>query len=579
MPAANERKWIRACASAILSLCLLASAAQAQLSSGDSAHMLRLPAELAPPDPREDALLCYHSGAAYFMKLPHPVYGQQDRIYQRVTTGARGHMDAFELRLHNDYPGHFRHAGTLQLSLHRLTGGMPGSHEQLIELDADTLGNETITVPLALPFHFIEGEEFFMGLSFQPAAAVDTIAYVLAPIGTYSGHSFYLEGGQVTWWGDSQGNPFGDMHFCAQVWLESAQPFLHFPWSSLDLGRGLAGQSLDISLPLVNQGTAPLVMQSVSVNDAAWSCHVEGPDSLAPADTLLLHVQWQAPNEESQSSAQLTLRCNAPNDPVLVLPLHAVSSTADLLLADWDEWECASLQLEDSTASGGWRSWSGLGRPGPFMGHDSGPPQPALADLLVLRRLRVAQGAVLRLRWVQYQRLRPEMVQHSLMWRRPGASEWEFVPAVDLLEEAFLGPENQWYQIPWITLSIPADGDLELGLLYGGTGSGDQWYVDDLELVVEGSPGTPDLGIESRCGAMTLKWQRVPGADAYAVRQIAPGSTRLLAWATGTSWTHWRAQRLQQGFYQVSAWKDDGRGLPATPEALEDIPQLEGVGP
>jgi len=560
-------------------LCLFAGLARAQLIPGD--HALSKPMLLPPLESpaREDALLCYHSGAAYFMKLPHPLYGLQDRIYQRVTTGAPGHMTAFELRLHNDYPGHTRHAGTVQLSLHRLVSGMPGPHEQLQELDADTLGNEIITVPLDLPFHFMQGEEFFLGLSYLPAASMDTLAYVTAPIGTYSGHSFYLQDGQVTWWGDGQGTPFGDLHFCAQVWLDSAQPFLHFPWTALDLGRGLAGQALNLSLPLVNQGTAPLVVQSVTVDQTGWACHVEGPDSLAPADTLLLHLSWLAPAEEAVSTAQLALRTNAANDPVRHIPLRAASSTADLLLANWNEWACASLQQADSSGDGGWRSWTGLGRPGPFMGHDSGSPLSDLHDMLVLRQLRVAQGSTLRLRWIQYQRLRHDMVQHALCWRRPGSDQWETLSQVDLHDEAWLGPEGQWFEVPWITLDAPASGDLELGILYAGTGAGDQWYLDDLELEVEGAPGSPTLEVHSRYGAMVLAWRPVPGADAYAVRQSGPGPSRLLAWVEGTSWTHWRAQRLQQATYQVSAWKDDGRGLPAMPDPSEEEFQQGGTGP
>jgi hypothetical protein len=565
---------------ALLALFLLcfAHTGQAQLQAADDARPTHVQGLPQGDSSREDALLCYHSGAAYFIKLPHPVYGMQNYIYQRVTTGAPGHMTGFELRLYNDYPGHTRHAGALQLSVHRRVSGLPGAPEQLVELDADTLGNEIIAVPLPIPFHFMEGEEFYLGLGFQPAAAMDTVAYVTGPLGSYSGHSFYLEDGQVTWWGNGQSTLFGDFHFCADVWLDSAQPFLHFPWTSLDLGKGLAGRELELTLPLVNQGTAPLVLQSVTMDEAGWNCHVEGPDSLAPADTLLLHLSWLADSAEAISEAELTLRSNAANGPVRRLPVRAVSSAADVLMADWDEWELATLQEGEVAEAGGWRQWTGLGRPGPFMGHDAGWEALHLENILALRNLTVAQGSPLRLRWAQYQRMRQDMVWHALVWRCNAESPWMAVPGVDLHSQELLGPENLWWQLPWISFPAPCSGNLELGLLYGGLGAGDQWYVDDLELVVDGTPGAPKLEIASRCGAMVLSWHAVPGADAYSLRQVGSGGDRLLAWTTATSWTHWRAQRLQQGCYQVRAWKDDGRGLPALPELEDDFPQ-EDSGP
>jgi hypothetical protein len=78
---------------------------------------------------------------------------------------------------------------------------------------------------------------------------------------------------------------------------------------------------------------------------------------------------------------------------------------------------------------------------------------------------------------------------------------------------------------------------------------------------------------------MVLTWRAVPGADAYAVRLVGPGPPRLLAWTTATSWIHGRAQRLQQGWYQVGAWMEDGQGLPALPDPAEGDSSQEGEGP
>lgn len=524
------------------------------------------PAPLAPPVPvnllpgpgswREEALLCYHLGAAFYVKLPHPVYGDQGTIYQRITPGAAGHMNAFQLRLHNNYPGAVRHYGDLQLSVHRHTGGMPGPFEQVVTLAADTIGNTVVDVPLPAPFAFSQGEEFYLGLGFEPAAAADTVAYVTAAVGEYTGHSFFFMEGQTVWWGDAGGTPFGDMHYCAQVWLDNAQPFLHFPWSQVDLGRGEAGTSLNLSLPLVNQGTAPLVVQSAQVAGMDWSCYLTGPDSLMAADTLTLHLAWQAPAGEAVSLSELTIRSNAANGAERRLPLRASSSTADLLLADWDEWTTAQEQLQDAgPGSANWRTYSGLSRPGPFMGHGAPAANLHVRDILAVCGLDLQGGTTVQLRWAQFQRHRAGMVDHAFCWR-VDSGEWQVEASPDLTADPWLGPEGEWCTVPWLTWTAPASGSFDLGLLYGGAGAADQWFLDDLELQVEAPLQPPDLRIEARSGNVRLSWDPVLGADVYRIERLVGGAMEVLALTTETTWTQRRALKQRRVLYRVVAIQD-----------------------
>ena len=508
-------------------------------------------------DVREETLLCYHAGAAYFIKLPHPVYGDPGIIYQRVTPGSSGHVNSFELRLYNDYPGFTRHTGQLQLTLHRRVAGLPGPFEMMQVLDADTIGNTVLTVPLESEFQFIQGEEFFLGLRFQPAASQDTVAYVTAALGAYSGHSFFLLDGQVVWWGSPDGTPFGDMHFCAQVWLDTQQAFMQFPWAQLDLGRTRAGELLQTRLPVLNQGTAPLTVHSASAVGSDWSCRLTGPDSLMPPDTLFLELDWQAPQGETATFSELTILSNASNGPERHIPLKAASSLADLLVADWDEWPAGGAQYGDSSQAGGWRLYTGLGRPGPFMGHVMPGTDQAVWDLLELRELLFEQGALVKLRWSQYQRHRVGMVLHALCWRNPQTGQWEQQAVPDLTQEPWLGPEGEWVTVPWAEWQVPVSGVHELGLLYAGPDATDMWFVDDLELMVLGALPPPTLTIHLDCGSTWLSWSPVLGADIYRVERVDCTPRQTLCWTTETAWTHIKAQRLGRALYQVTAWTEE----------------------
>lgn len=529
------------------------------------------PVQLGPLQPeapeREEALLCYHTGAAYYIKLPHSVYGDPGIVFQRITPGASGHLNGFQLRLFNDYPGHTRHFGTLQLSVHRRVGGLPGPWEMMRMVQADTVDNAVLDVPLESQFQFASGEEFYLGLAFEPASSQDTVAYVAAALGDYTGHSFFFLDGQIVWWGDPDGTPFGDMHYCADVWLDDEQAFLQFPWSQLDLGRGRAGGLLRQSLPLLNQGTAPLVIHEAAVTAPDWSSALAGPDSLMPPDTLFLELAWQAPALESASATELSLLSNAANGPERHIPLRAASSTADLLLADWDEWPTAAHQFQDSTASGGWMDFTGLYRPGPFMGHGAAPSGLQVWNVLALRNLRLEEGALLRLRWCQYQRSLAGLGQHALCWRDPRTGLWQALDEPDLGQPPWIGPESEWYTVPWAEWRVPCSGIHELGFLYAGLGPGDIWFVDDVELCVLDALPPPLVSIQAHGGGARLSWAPVLGATRYRVERVDCTPPRVLCWTADTTWTHAKAQRLGRALYRVTAWRGV-QGEEAPPLAL-----------
>jgi hypothetical protein len=515
---------------------------------------------------RDDALLCYHADAAYYVKLPHPLFGNQGLLYQRVTPGASGHMNAFELRLYNNYPGSVRHVGILSLTVHRRVGGLPGPFEQMVSLDADTVGNTILTLPLDTPFPFSLGEEFYLGLAFQPAASVDTVAYVTASLGSYSGHSFFLMSNQVMWWGDQLGTPFGDMHYCADVWLDNTQAHLHFPWTQLDLGRGRAGHPLELEVPLINQGTGPLIVNQASVAGPDWSCRLVGPDSLMPPDTLLLCLAWNAPQVDTVSTSLLTLQSNAANEANRQLTLNAASSTADLLLADWDEWDVATAQLgAEGPATGNWSLYRGLGRPEPFMGHSMPAGGLVVQDILYLRGLFLRQGDQLRLRWAQYQRNRSAMVQHALAWRDPLTAQWQVLAEPDLGSPDWLGPEGEWFTVPWHTWTAPSTGLHDLGLLYGGTNAVDMWFIDDLEVDLLAPIQAPELRIHAFCGHALLLWNPVLGAEYYRIERVDRTPHQVLGHTATCAWTHRHALRLGRAQYRVIAVGRDEAGAPPPP--------------
>ncbi len=504
---------------------------------------------------REDAVLCYHQGSTYFVKEPHPSNGRVGPLFQRITPGSSGHMNAFELRLYNSFPGNLRHEGLVQLTVHRQAGLLPGPFEQLAVFSTDTVETGVWTIPLSQPFDFNQGEEFFLGLSFLPAASVDTIAYVAAGLGSYTGHSFFLQNGQIVWWGAPDGTPFGDMHFCAQVWLDTQQAYLQFPWTRLDLGRGPAGQPLAITVPVLNQGTAPLLVQA-GIEGVGWSARLLGPDSLMPPDTLFLQVDWEG-NGDSVGYGLLQLQTNATNNPVRNIPLLGASSTADLLIANWDEWELATEQLLDSSdSSHAWRLVQGLSRPGPFMGHDAPIQGLTCEDVVFLGGLRLQEGTRLGFRWSQYRRHSSGMRRHAFCWRVSDSSEWQILSEPNLILDPWLGPADEWWTTPWLQWIVPAGGTFDLGLLYGGEGAYDRWYIDDLEITVDGHLAPPGLRVNNWAGALCLAWDPVPGASHYRVDRVDCQPARCLGWTTGTSWGLSREQRRGAGCYRVSAWNE-----------------------
>jgi hypothetical protein len=509
-----------------------------------------------PDGGREDALLCYHQGSTYYVKQPHPTSGSINPLFQSITPGSSGHMNAFELRLYNTFPGNLRHEGLLQLTVHRRAGLMPGVFEQMVVVSTDTVDTGVLRIPLSAPFEFAQGEEFFLGMSYLPAASLDTIAYVTAGLGSYTGHSFFLQNGQVVWWGAPDGTLFGDMHFCADVWLDTQQAYLQFPWNRLDLGRGRADQPLELVLPVLNQGTAPLTVSS-TISGAGWSARLRGPDSLMPPDTLFLTVNWDGPPTDSTGTGALTLSTNATNNPVRTIPLRAASSTADVLLADWDEWPTGVEQLVDSSDSEHtWRRVQGLNRPRTFMGHDSPLQGQSCRDVLFLRGLRLQENATLQLRWSQYRRHSSGMREHSFVWRPAGTEEWHVLADHDLARDPWLGPADEWWTTPWLEWNVPAGGEFDVGLLYGGDGAYDRWYVDDLELRVEGSLAAPELSVSHCGGFLKLEWESIPGATHYCVERTDCQPPQVQGWTTDTQWPLGREQRRGAGCYRVSAWNN-----------------------
>jgi len=562
--AGHRRGWRPAGWPGLLLVLLLAAAAGAQL--------VELPPQARPlpvggvldtgPDPadRDEAMLCYHQGSTYYVKTPHPGSGDVGPLFQRVTPGSAGHMLAFQLRLYNNYPGNLRHEGLITLGVHRREGMLPGAYEQLVQIAADSIDTGVLDIPLPEPVVFSAGEEFFLSMDYEPATSLDTIAYVTAGLNSYTGHSFFLHNGQISWWGSPDGHPFGDMHFCAFVWLDTQEPFLHFPWTRLDLGRSPAGVRQNVALPVLNQGTAPLVLQAEAGGEG-WSAAVQGPDSLMPPDTLFLCLDWQAPAQESVGTGSLRLLSNAANGLERNIPLRAASSTAHLLVADWDEWPWGVDQLGDASPEAySWRVVQGLTRPEPFQGHEAPMSGLTTRDVLHLDGLRLVREARVHLRWSQFRRHSSGMREHRFCWR-PAGGEWVVAEEPDLTQDPWLGPVDEWWTTPWLEWIVPEDGIYDLGLLYGGPGAYDRWYVDDWELRIEGALAAPQVRVRSTGGCVRLEWDPVPGADHYVVVQVDGTGPRELGSTTRTSWTLTRELRQGMGCYVVKA-----RGGQATVE-------------
>jgi hypothetical protein len=504
------------------------------------------------PAEREEALLCYHQGSTYYVKMPHPATGDVGPLFQRVTPGSAGHMLAFQLRLYNNYPGNLRHEGLITLGVHRRAGQLPGVYEQMVQVAADSIDTGVLDIFLPEPVVFSAGEEFFLSMDYEPATVMDTIAYVTAGLNSYTGHSFFLHNGQISWWGSQDGLPFGDMHFCAYVWLDTQEAYLHFPWTRLDLGRSPAGALQRLALPVLNQGTAPLTLQA-AVSGDGWSAMVQGPDSLMPPDTLFLCLDWQAPALEQSGTGTLQLVSNASNMPVRTIPVRAASSTAHLLVADWDEWPWAVDQLGDSSPEAySWRTLQGLTRPEPFLGHDAPQEDHDCRDVLHLTGLRLAEDARVLLRWSQFRRHSSGMREHRFCWR-PTGGEWVMQEQPDLTQDPWLGPVDEWWTTPWLEWLVPADGVYDLGLLYGGPGVYDRWYVDDWELRVEGALAPPQVRVQGTGGCVRLEWDAVPGAADYVVEQVDASVPRVLGATSGTTWTLGRELRRGRGCYVVKA--------------------------
>lgn len=528
-----------------------------ELPTSAQPRAIRLDEDLSEmPAGREEALLCYHQGSTYYVKQPHPNSGNVGPLFQRVTPGSSGHMDAFELRLYNNFPGNLRHEGLVQLTVHRRVGMLPGPFEMLVEFATDTVVTGEVWVPLETPFDFAQGEEFFLGMTYLPAAGLDTIAYVTAGLDSYTGHSFFMQNGQLLWWGAPDGTPFGDMHFCAQVWLDNQQAYLQFPWNRLDLGRSPAGLTQETLLPVLNQGTAPLAV-TASVFGEGWQARLVGPDSLMPPDTLFLRLSWEGPAYESVGEGMLLLETNATNNPVRSIPLKATTSLAHLLVSNWDEWSYGVEQLLDSSDQDhSWRLVRGLSRPDPFMGHDAPPNGQTCRDVLYLGSLRLQEGAACHLRWSQYRRHSSGTREHAFCWRLAGTTNW-VVAGPDLDQDPWLGPADEWWTTPWLEWQAPRSGEYEMGLLYGGEGAYDRWYVDDLELRVTGALATPLLGVSRSGGNLRLEWEPVLGAAGYRVDRVDCRPPLLQGRTQGLGWNLGKEQRRGGGCYRVTAESDE----------------------
>lgn len=501
--------------------------------------------------------ICYHTGDAYFIKLPHPTWGDVGPLFQRITPGSGGELRGCKLRMLNEFNGNSFHQGEMRISVHRRTGTQPGPALQTLLLDAGDYGNGTFEWSFEQGFTFDAGQDFFLGLVFQPATPMDTLAYVTADIGDWTGHSFFYHEGETAWWGNPHGVAYGDMHFCALVDLSDRQPFLHFPWTTLDLGRCKADEEWSIELPILNQGTAPLVVNGASVDSPGWIVSLDGPDSLEFPDTLRLELRWPAPPAGTDLHTMLTLRSNAP-DSVRSFPMHIATSQAEWLLSDWDEWTVEVLQFADSgPETRPWHAFSGLDRPGPFMGHDAPAAGLDVVDLLALRDLPVLAGSMLEFRWCQHLRHDEHIDRHEFAWRDPETGWWR-VPEEggDLSEAPWLTPEGVWATTPWLVWGpAPSTAAYDFGFLYGGTEAGDMWFIDDLEVRIRPPLAAPRVRISREASGLRLRWPAIAGADSYRVEELRHDGWSSVASVQDSSWCDSRrlTRRGRQGFFRVIA--------------------------
>jgi hypothetical protein len=515
---------------------------------------LLLPSPVMEPLTESRDLLCYHAGAYYFVKIPHPVWGDVGRQYQRITPVGGGLMEGCELRLHNTWNSTNSHNGMLWLGVHRRSGTLPAPPEVLYPFPTDTLTAAIYRFYLPTPDFVIQpDEEVFLSLQFVPATAADTIAIVTAAEGTWTGHSFFLSGNSVTWWGTPQNIPFGDMHFCAEIqFAEGPLPLALMPWQRADLGRLPAGESGSWRFPVYNLGTAPLgTLLEVPGNDhfGGW---LDGPDSLLHPDTLFVVVEYEAPGAwigEVDDSTRFLLHTNSEGHTILPMDLRAGNSTSEILLNDWNEWlepgsewELTFTQFADTGATlANWDFYTGLWRPGTFVGHAAPPAGSMATNLLALRDLWVEEGEYVRLRWSQYRRPgNGDDAVHGLAWRNPGTGFWYVQNQVPLDEDPYLGPMEDWYSVPWILWGpCPSSGYHGFGLVYSGS-SGDEWFIDDLELNRQPALPAPVAHISVHGSAVCLDWNEVPGAVGYRITLIQGGIEQVVGETSSTRWEHER---------------------------------------
>jgi hypothetical protein len=505
---------------------------------------------------RDEALLCYHTGAAYYMKVPHPSYGNPQPYFQRITPGASGHVEGIQFRYYNSFGNNHFHHGAVEFGLHRQTAGLPGLPEMTISAVTDTIGNAIVDYPLADEFSFEAGEVFYLSLSYFPESPQDTIAMVLADIGQYTGHSFFFLDDQIMWWGNNTGTPYGDMHFCAQTWLNDEEAVAHFPWPRIDLGLSPENMGNLVRIPLTNQGTAALVIHQLSVDHPDWTVLADGPDSLQSADTTIIQIEWQPQNGDTLSLANLHLETNAINMAESDIEVRAGSSSAELLIADWTEWGVRSLQLADTgQVSNPWALYSGLARPGPFAGHGFSLNAPDVQDLLALFPFDLPAESWIELRWTQLQRRIADMQHHALVWRGAEHEDWQELAEPDLSQDPWTGEENTWHMTPRLMLGpIPPTEGFELGFLFSGSFPQDSWYIDDIELVLHHALIAPQVSIRPWGTGIKLSWAEVEDADRYLVEALEDGHATASWWTEANSWIRMGELRRSTGQYRVTAF-------------------------
>jgi hypothetical protein len=528
------------------------------------ALVLLLTPQLAKAQDTEE-LLCYHEGAAFFVKLPHPFIGLPERIYQRITPGGSGELLACQLRLYNEYPSYTSHNGFIIIAVHPPIDGYPGAPVFEREIATDNLGNAIFDWDIGFDYSFATGETFFLSMAYAPASPLDTIAIVTADIGTYTGHSFFFTGPNTTWWSDDLTHPLGDMHFCALVNMNEPEAFVHFPYSNLDLGRVEFGQSLHFNFPILNQGNAPLIFEPLVQPGSNWTVHFAGPDSLMPPDSLLLELTWEAPLEPDSTSVLLTLECNAPNEPHIELRLSAANSPADLLVNDWDETDLASIQYADtSSATGNWRFFTGLNRPGYFVGHTAPLGTTVAEDLLVIHDVPMSLGDWIEVRWSQSFANIDSTSFLAFVWRNPADGRWHVLDTPDIMSPPYFTGLEAWHSVPWANWGPCEEaGFQDFGFLYSGTQCQTDWFMDDLEFQLHSPLEAPVISLRRWRNGMRIEWDAVLNADSYLVEvnttsDFESADYRPLAITQDTCWSDpYFGLGLFFGYFRVTAMSDE----------------------